>query len=228
MGPGSAGGPETDFRFAHSHACLLAGRWECPWHQCDLCGKEAASFCEMCPSSYCNKHREGLLFISKLDGKLCCSEHDPCGPEPLEPGEIREYKPETSGLGMAVIQAGAPGAAATTKSSRGSEMSAGAGACAPEPLPAFSIPVSITIPVGAAAAPPPPRGSATPLSPRLYDLPHYSPISSYDEEEDELLAEVEEEEEEFVDEDQQRSDDEDDEAVYLEEEEEEDDDEEEE
>ncbi|XP_017559800.2 histone-lysine N-methyltransferase, H3 lysine-36 specific [Pygocentrus nattereri] len=71
-----------------------AGRWECPWHQCDLCGQEAASFCEMCPSSYCVEHRDGMLFISKLDGRLSCSEHDPCGPEPLEPGEIREYVPE--------------------------------------------------------------------------------------------------------------------------------------
>lgn len=35
-----------------------------------------------------------MLFISKLDGRLSCSEHDPCGPEPLEPGEIREYIPE--------------------------------------------------------------------------------------------------------------------------------------
>uniref|UniRef100_A0A673WUA4 Histone-lysine N-methyltransferase, H3 lysine-36 specific n=1 Tax=Salmo trutta TaxID=8032 RepID=A0A673WUA4_SALTR len=72
-----------------------AGRWECPWHQCDLCGKEAASFCEMCPSSYCTLHRDGMLFISKLDGRLSCSEHDPCGPDPLEPGEIREYLPDT-------------------------------------------------------------------------------------------------------------------------------------
>ncbi|XP_030649135.1 histone-lysine N-methyltransferase, H3 lysine-36 and H4 lysine-20 specific [Chanos chanos] len=71
-----------------------AGRWECPWHQCDLCNQEAASFCEMCPSSYCASHRDGMLFISKLDGKLSCSEHDPCGPEPLEPGEIREYAPD--------------------------------------------------------------------------------------------------------------------------------------
>ncbi|XP_050949120.1 histone-lysine N-methyltransferase NSD2 [Labeo rohita] len=71
-----------------------AGRWECPWHQCDLCGQEAASFCEMCPSSYCVEHRDGMLFISKLDGRLSCSEHDPCGPEPLEPGEIREYPTE--------------------------------------------------------------------------------------------------------------------------------------
>ncbi|XP_068615910.1 histone-lysine N-methyltransferase, H3 lysine-36 specific-like, partial [Brachionichthys hirsutus] len=74
-----------------------AGRWECPWHQCDVCGKEAASFCEMCPSSYCKGHREGMLFISKLDGKLSCSEHDPCGPDPLEPGEIREYVPNATG-----------------------------------------------------------------------------------------------------------------------------------
>ncbi|XP_031428465.1 histone-lysine N-methyltransferase, H3 lysine-36 specific isoform X3 [Clupea harengus] len=69
-----------------------AGRWECPWHQCDVCGQEAASFCEMCPSSFCAQHRDGTLFISKLDGRLSCSEHDPCGPEPLEPGEIREYQ----------------------------------------------------------------------------------------------------------------------------------------
>lgn len=73
--------------------CLSLGRWECPWHQCNECGKEAASFCEMCPSSYCKQHRDSMLFISKLDGKLSCSEHDPCGPDPLEPGEIREYAP---------------------------------------------------------------------------------------------------------------------------------------
>lgn len=75
-----------------------AGRWECPWHQCDVCGKEAASFCEMCPNSYCKEHREGMLFISKLDGKLSCSEHDPCGPDPLEPGEIREYMPSMASM----------------------------------------------------------------------------------------------------------------------------------
>nr|XP_028574310.1 histone-lysine N-methyltransferase, H3 lysine-36 and H4 lysine-20 specific isoform X7 [Podarcis muralis] len=72
-----------------------AGKWECPWHQCDVCSKEAASFCEMCPRSFCKQHREGMLFISKLDGRLSCTEHDPCGPNPLEPGEIREYAPST-------------------------------------------------------------------------------------------------------------------------------------
>ncbi len=52
----------------------------------------------MCPSSYCKEHREGTLFISKLDGKLSCSEHDPCGPDPLEPGEIREYVPNMTSM----------------------------------------------------------------------------------------------------------------------------------
>ncbi|XP_075065258.1 histone-lysine N-methyltransferase, H3 lysine-36 specific [Mixophyes fleayi] len=73
-----------------------AGKWECPWHQCDVCNKEAASFCEMCPSSFCKQHREGMLFISKLDGRLSCTEHDPCGPHPLEPGEIREIESSSS------------------------------------------------------------------------------------------------------------------------------------
>lgn len=184
----------------------------------------------MCPSSYCNKHREGLLFISKLDGKLCCSEHDPCGPEPLEPGEIREYKPETSGLGMAVIQSCASNSTATSmmpNTRTGREISAGAVTCAPELLPAFSIPVPVTVPVGAPTGPRPPIGSDRPSSPHVFDLPHYSPISSYDEEEEELLAEVEEEEEEeLVEEGQQKSDEEDEEAVYLDEEEDDDEDEE--
>ncbi|XP_069620052.1 histone-lysine N-methyltransferase, H3 lysine-36 specific [Ranitomeya imitator] len=81
-----------------------AGKWECPWHQCDVCSKEAASFCEMCPSSFCKLHREGMLFISKLDGRLSCTEHDPCGPHPLEPGEIRESEsssPENVSSGLA-------------------------------------------------------------------------------------------------------------------------------
>ncbi|XP_029028601.1 histone-lysine N-methyltransferase, H3 lysine-36 specific [Betta splendens] len=175
-----------------------AGRWECPWHQCDICGKEAASFCEMCPSSYCCQHRDGLLFISKLDGKLSCSEHDPCGPEPLEPGEIREYTPEpssmTSGLGMAIIP---PSASNTTTSLNpatrtGQDISAGAGMCASESFPAFSIPVPITIP----AASPPRTSSDPPSSPHMFDLPHYSPISSYEEERDILDDDEEEEEEE--------------------------------
>ncbi|XP_037604674.1 histone-lysine N-methyltransferase, H3 lysine-36 specific isoform X2 [Sebastes umbrosus] len=186
-----------------------AGRWECPWHQCDICNKDAASFCEMCPSSYCNLHRDGLLFISKLDGKLCCSEHDPCGPDPLEPGEIREYTPEpralTSGLGMAVIPSAASNTTTTTTTGQSmpatkvQEISAGAGTCASSE--SFSIPVPITIPVAgatpAASSPPPCSSSDAPSSTPVYDLPHYSPISSYEEERDVLDEEEEEEDEEL-------------------------------
>ncbi|XP_032432778.1 histone-lysine N-methyltransferase, H3 lysine-36 and H4 lysine-20 specific isoform X3 [Xiphophorus hellerii] len=209
-----------------------AGRWECPWHQCDVCGKEAASFCEMCPSSYCPQHRDGLLFISKLDGKLCCSEHDPCGPEPLEPGEIREYRPDpgpltsgalTCGLGMAVIPAGR--LSRTGGSGNVKEAGGGGG---PEAFSSFSIPVPITIPVASGNASPPPS------SPHRFDLPHYSPISSYEEERDVLeeeLAEEEEQEEEEEEEgvmrnkwDSPEEDDEDEGLEYLELKDEDDDD----
>nr|XP_057942886.1 histone-lysine N-methyltransferase, H3 lysine-36 specific isoform X2 [Doryrhamphus excisus] len=182
-----------------------AGRWECPWHQCDVCGKEAASFCEMCPSSYCGQHREGLLFISKLDGKLSCSEHDPCGPDPLEPGEIREYNPQsrglTSGLGMAVITPSAPGvsAGASPAPSRVQDVSAAPGGCISESFPAFSIPVPITIPVSTPTTSPP--------SSSMFDLPQYSPISSYEEDRDVL---EEEEEEELLEEDEEEDEEEED------------------
>ncbi|XP_028322398.1 uncharacterized protein nsd1b isoform X2 [Gouania willdenowi] len=172
-----------------------AGRWECPWHQCDICGKEAVSFCEMCPSSFCSQHQEGLLFVSKLDGKLSCSEHDPCGPDPLEPGEIREYTHQPrvlpTVLGMAVIPSGGPHAPGGFNVTPKKVQEIGAGASL-DPFPAFSI----TIPVSAPPASPPPS------SPHVFDLPHYSPISSYEEERDvfeddedeEMLADEEEEE----------------------------------
>ncbi|XP_051869513.1 histone-lysine N-methyltransferase NSD2 [Pristis pectinata] len=81
-----------------------AGKWECPWHQCDVCGKEAVSFCELCPSSFCTDHRDGALFISKLDGRLSCNEHDPCGPVPLEPGEVREIMPPPNSHVLQTLQ----------------------------------------------------------------------------------------------------------------------------
>ncbi|XP_053704100.1 histone-lysine N-methyltransferase, H3 lysine-36 specific [Synchiropus splendidus] len=181
-----------------------AGRWECPWHQCDICGKEATAFCEMCPSSSCAKHRDGLLFVSKLDGKLCCNEHDPCGPDPLEPGEIREYMPEprtlTSGLGMAVLPPADSSTSLVAAPKRPQEIPDGASE-------AFSIPVPITIPVSTPAD----------SSPHMFALPQYSPISSYEEErdveeeeEEELLAEEEEEEDDELveDEGEDKSDDE--------------------
>ncbi|KAG8141296.1 hypothetical protein E2320_006929 [Naja naja] len=56
------------------------GKWECPWHQCAICGNPAASFCEFCPHSYCKDHEKGALVSSALDGRLCCSEHNPKAP----------------------------------------------------------------------------------------------------------------------------------------------------
>ncbi|XP_064128874.1 histone-lysine N-methyltransferase NSD3 isoform X5 [Loxodonta africana] len=56
------------------------GKWECPWHQCDECSSSAASFCEFCPHSFCKDHEKGALVPSALEGRLCCSEHDPISP----------------------------------------------------------------------------------------------------------------------------------------------------
>uniref|UniRef100_A0A8C2SEB2 Histone-lysine N-methyltransferase NSD3 n=1 Tax=Capra hircus TaxID=9925 RepID=A0A8C2SEB2_CAPHI len=49
------------------------GKWECPWHQCDECSAAAIAFCEFCPRSF-------SLVPSTLEGRLCCSEHDPASP----------------------------------------------------------------------------------------------------------------------------------------------------
>uniref|UniRef100_A0A8C9FWW2 Histone-lysine N-methyltransferase NSD3 n=1 Tax=Pavo cristatus TaxID=9049 RepID=A0A8C9FWW2_PAVCR len=56
------------------------GKWECPWHQCDICSSPAVSFCEFCPHSFCKDHEKGALVASALDGRLCCSTHDPKSP----------------------------------------------------------------------------------------------------------------------------------------------------
>uniref|UniRef100_A0A8C2KA71 Histone-lysine N-methyltransferase NSD3 n=1 Tax=Cyprinus carpio TaxID=7962 RepID=A0A8C2KA71_CYPCA len=77
------------------------GRWECPWHQCSVCQRAAASFCHFCPASFCRVHERGQLVVSALDNRPCCSNHDPQRPlgpqaspsqvtvkkEVLEPGE---------------------------------------------------------------------------------------------------------------------------------------------
>ncbi|KFP76905.1 Histone-lysine N-methyltransferase NSD3, partial [Apaloderma vittatum] len=52
------------------------GKWECPWHQCNICSNPAVSFCEFCPHSFCKDHEKGALVASALDGRLCCSAHD--------------------------------------------------------------------------------------------------------------------------------------------------------
>uniref|UniRef100_A0A669D7Z4 Nuclear receptor binding SET domain protein 2 n=1 Tax=Oreochromis niloticus TaxID=8128 RepID=A0A669D7Z4_ORENI len=37
------------------------GRWDCPWHHCDVCGKNSEAFCQLCPNSFCKAHQEGAL-----------------------------------------------------------------------------------------------------------------------------------------------------------------------
>ncbi|KPP75631.1 histone-lysine N-methyltransferase, H3 lysine-36 and H4 lysine-20 specific-like [Scleropages formosus] len=193
-----------------------AGRWECPWHQCDVCGKEAASFCEMCPSSFCESHRDGMLFISKLDGRLSCSEHDPCGPEPLEPGEIREYLPKPPTLapqGMTGVGGGAAhGAGPAGCSSRmsmpntfqlGGEMRPTVPKLIPSPAPSLR-----------PAAP----GTLVQVdSTRNGPNPTYSPISSCEDGREEEEEDDDDDEEEDEDDDEEEEDDDEEEVVLQQE-----------
>ena len=41
---------------------VFAGKWECPWHHCDVCGKGAVKLCSECPNSFCKVHIEGNIF----------------------------------------------------------------------------------------------------------------------------------------------------------------------
>ncbi|XP_041133705.1 histone-lysine N-methyltransferase NSD2-like [Polyodon spathula] len=52
------------------------GRWNCPWHHCDVCGKNSVAFCQICPNSFCKEHQEGALCTSPMDGQLRCFEHE--------------------------------------------------------------------------------------------------------------------------------------------------------
>ncbi|CAL8283138.1 unnamed protein product [Lota lota] len=63
------------------------GRWDCPWHHCDVCGKASEAFCQLCPNSFCSSHQEGALqdrrSSSSSSSQLCCLEHDHLDP-PLD------------------------------------------------------------------------------------------------------------------------------------------------
>ncbi|KAG7459038.1 hypothetical protein MATL_G00226990 [Megalops atlanticus] len=52
------------------------GRWDCPWHHCDVCGKNSEAFCQLCPNSFCKDHQEGALRVWAPTGQLCCQEHE--------------------------------------------------------------------------------------------------------------------------------------------------------
>ncbi|XP_053314167.1 histone-lysine N-methyltransferase NSD2 isoform X2 [Spea bombifrons] len=52
------------------------GKWECPWHHCDVCGKASVTCCSLCPNSFCKDHDGEEQFTRTANGQLCCLEHD--------------------------------------------------------------------------------------------------------------------------------------------------------
>ena len=51
------------------------GKWLCPWHFCDECGKRSSKFCPSCPTSFCAQHGEGELL--ERNGTHYCVDHIP-------------------------------------------------------------------------------------------------------------------------------------------------------
>lgn len=67
------------------------GRWECPWHHCDVeqCGKTSTQFCSKCPSSFCTEHKSEAF--KEIDGKLVCPDH---GDTPDKTSATEESAPQ--------------------------------------------------------------------------------------------------------------------------------------
>ncbi|RUS83107.1 hypothetical protein EGW08_009139 [Elysia chlorotica] len=61
----------------HLHCLKLTkpptGKWRCPWHHCDVCGKHAVNKCVECPDSFCLNHSEGNIF--QKEGVFVCEDH---------------------------------------------------------------------------------------------------------------------------------------------------------
>ncbi|XP_018083498.1 histone-lysine N-methyltransferase NSD2 isoform X2 [Xenopus laevis] len=67
------------------------GKWECPWHHCDVCGKASLTCCSLCPNSFCKAHCDDNQFTRTADGELCCMEHDP---EEAVESEVVKHQPK--------------------------------------------------------------------------------------------------------------------------------------
>lgn len=99
-----------------------AGRWDCPWHHCDVCGKNSEAFCQLCPNSFCKAHQEGALRPWPATGQLCCQEHDELdGADSQDP----DVDPESNAVNAATVTSRPPkgsrkaeGAEAKTKGSK--------------------------------------------------------------------------------------------------------------
>uniref|UniRef100_A0A3Q2XKZ7 Histone-lysine N-methyltransferase NSD3 n=1 Tax=Hippocampus comes TaxID=109280 RepID=A0A3Q2XKZ7_HIPCM len=72
------------------------GRWECPWHDCSICGTPASSLCDFCPRSFCPDHEAGALTASSLEGRPCCSSHNPLSPLASSPSSAQPPPPPLS------------------------------------------------------------------------------------------------------------------------------------
>lgn len=48
------------------------GKWICPWHFCDDCGKWANILCSECPNSYCKAHTSGQITELGNGIHVCC------------------------------------------------------------------------------------------------------------------------------------------------------------
>ncbi|KAM4615681.1 histone-lysine N-methyltransferase NSD3 isoform 2-T2 [Polymixia lowei] len=72
------------------------GRWECPWHDCSVCGAPASSLCDFCPRSFCRDHDAGALTPSTLEGRPCCSNHNPLSPLGSDPNSTQPSSPSLS------------------------------------------------------------------------------------------------------------------------------------
>ncbi|XP_062572179.1 histone-lysine N-methyltransferase NSD2-like [Saccostrea cucullata] len=64
----------------HLHCLKLSkpphGKWDCPWHHCDECGKPAVMMCAECPNSFCATHTEGHIKDIEGVSVSLCMEHD--------------------------------------------------------------------------------------------------------------------------------------------------------
>ncbi|KAL9982434.1 hypothetical protein ACROYT_G004474 [Oculina patagonica] len=50
----------------------VRGKWICPWHFCDDCGKWANILCSECPNSYCKAHVSGQITELGNGIHVCC------------------------------------------------------------------------------------------------------------------------------------------------------------
>ncbi|AWP16004.1 putative histone-lysine N-methyltransferase NSD2 [Scophthalmus maximus] len=92
------------------------GRWDCPWHHCDVCGKNSEAFCQLCPNSFCKAHQEGALRPWPPTGQLCCLEHDE-----LEATDSQEPPVDLETMAAAAAATAAASVSRPTKGSRKAE-----------------------------------------------------------------------------------------------------------